>query len=146
MLVEVEVGPFERHRRPTAQARRTEHREEVGFILTRDGEQVFSRSFGASPLSDRSSMNRKRSRSVIESSERLPISTRITASSSPTTSGCPIPKARFFRGGSGGLSHLLGALHLTPLDRRMDRLCKGKRLVHYAGYMDDSVFLARTHW
>ncbi len=32
---------------------------------------------------------------------------------------------------SGGLSPLLGALYLTPLDRRMDRLCKGKRLVHY---------------
>ena len=41
---------------------------------------------------------------------------------------------------SGGLSPLLGALYLTPLDRRMDRLCKGKRLVHYVRYMDDIVF------
>ncbi len=43
---------------------------------------------------------------------------------------------------SGGLSPLLGALYLTPLDRRMDRLCKGKRLVHYVRYMDDIVLLA----
>lgn len=35
---------------------------------------------------------------------------------------------------SGGLSPLLGALYLTP-HRRMDRLCKGKRLVHYVRYM-----------
>jgi len=47
---------------------------------------------------------------------------------------------------SGGLSPLLGALYLTPLDRRMDRLCKGKRLVHYVRYMDDIVLLARTRW
>ena len=31
---------------------------------------------------------------------------------------------------SGGLSPLLGALYLTPLDRRMETLCKRKRLVH----------------
>jgi RNA-directed DNA polymerase len=47
---------------------------------------------------------------------------------------------------SGGLSPLLGALYLTPLDRRMDRLCKGKRLVAYVRYMDDMVLLARTRW
>jgi len=47
---------------------------------------------------------------------------------------------------SGGLSPLLGALYLTPLDRRMDRLCKGKRLVHYVRYVDDIVLLARTRW
>jgi RNA-directed DNA polymerase len=47
---------------------------------------------------------------------------------------------------SGGLSPLLGALYLTPLDRRMERLCKGKRLVHYVRYMDDIVLLARTRW
>ena len=47
---------------------------------------------------------------------------------------------------SGGFSPLLGALYLTPLDRRMDRLCKGKRLVHYVRYMDDVVLLARTRW
>ena len=47
---------------------------------------------------------------------------------------------------SGGLSPLLGALYLTLLDRRMDRLCKGKRLVHYVRYMDDIVLLARTRW
>jgi RNA-directed DNA polymerase len=47
---------------------------------------------------------------------------------------------------SGGLSPLLGALYLTPLDRRMDRLSKGKRLVHYVRYMDDIVLLARTRW
>ena len=45
---------------------------------------------------------------------------------------------------SGGLSPLLGALYLTPLDRRMDRLCKGKCLVHYVRYMDDIVLLALT--
>jgi RNA-directed DNA polymerase len=28
----------------------------------------------------------------------------------------------------------------------MDRLCKGKRLVHYVHYMDDIVLLARTRW
>ena len=28
----------------------------------------------------------------------------------------------------------------------MDRLCKGKRLVHYVSYMDDIVFLVRTRW
>jgi len=42
---------------------------------------------------------------------------------------------------SGGLLPLLGALHLTPLDRRMDRLCKGKLLVRY---MDDILLLALT--
>jgi len=47
---------------------------------------------------------------------------------------------------SGGLSPLLGALYLTPRDRRMDRLCKGKRLVRYVRYMDDIVLLARTRW
>ncbi len=47
---------------------------------------------------------------------------------------------------SGGLSPLLGALYLTPLDRRMDRLCKGKRLVHYVHYMDDIVMLPRPRW
>jgi hypothetical protein len=47
---------------------------------------------------------------------------------------------------SGGLSPLLGALYLTPLDRRMDRLCKRKKLVHYVRYMDDIVLLARTRW
>ena len=47
---------------------------------------------------------------------------------------------------SGGLSPLLGALYLTPLDRRMDRLCKGKHLVHYVRYMDDIVLLAGTRW
>ena len=47
---------------------------------------------------------------------------------------------------SGGLSPLLGALYLTPLDRRMDRLCKGKRLVHYVRYMDAIVLWARTRW
>ncbi|MDB4431059.1 hypothetical protein N9137_01560 [Pseudomonadales bacterium] len=41
---------------------------------------------------------------------------------------------------------LLGALYLTPLDRRMDRLCKRKKLVHYVRYMDDIVLLARTRW
>jgi hypothetical protein len=34
-------------------------------------------------------------------------------------------------------------LYLIPLDRRMDRLCKGNRLVHY---VDDIVLLARTRW
>ncbi len=47
---------------------------------------------------------------------------------------------------SGGPSPLLGALYRTPLDRRMDRLCKGKRLVQYVRYMDDMVLLARTRW
>ena len=47
---------------------------------------------------------------------------------------------------SGGLSPLLGALYLTPLDRRMETLCKRKRLVHYVRYMDDLVLLARTRW
>ena len=47
---------------------------------------------------------------------------------------------------SGGLSPLLGALYLTPLDRRMDRLCRRKKLVHYVRYMDDIVLLARTRW
>ena len=47
---------------------------------------------------------------------------------------------------SGGLSPLLGALYLTPLDRRMDRLCKRKGLVGYVRYMDDIVLLARTRW
>ena len=47
---------------------------------------------------------------------------------------------------SGRLSPLLGALYLTPLDRRVDRLCNGKRLVHYVRYMDDIVLLARTRW
>jgi hypothetical protein len=47
---------------------------------------------------------------------------------------------------SGGLSPLLGALYLTPLDRRMDRLFKRKKLVHYVRYMDDIVLLARTRW
>jgi RNA-directed DNA polymerase len=28
----------------------------------------------------------------------------------------------------------------------VDRLCKGKRLVHYVRYMDDIVLLARTRW
>ena len=37
---------------------------------------------------------------------------------------------------SGGLSPLLGALYLASLDRRMDRLCKGKQLVHYVRYFD----------
>ena len=46
----------------------------------------------------------------------------------------------------GGLSPLLGALYLTPLDRRMETLCKRKRLVHYVRYMDDIVLLARTRW
>ena len=32
---------------------------------------------------------------------------------------------------SGGLSPLLGALYLASLDRRMDRLCRRKQLVHY---------------
>ena len=45
---------------------------------------------------------------------------------------------------SGGLSPVLGAPYLTPRDRRMDRLCKGKRLVHYVRYMDDIELLART--
>ncbi len=47
---------------------------------------------------------------------------------------------------SGGLSPLLGALYLTPLDRLMDRLCRRKQLVHYIRYMDDIVLLARTRW
>ena len=47
---------------------------------------------------------------------------------------------------SGGLSPLLGALYLTPLDRRMDRLCQRKGLVTYVRYMDDIVLLARTRW
>ena len=47
---------------------------------------------------------------------------------------------------NGGLSPLLGALYLTPLDRRMDRLCRRKKLVHYVRYMDDIVLLARTRW
>jgi RNA-directed DNA polymerase len=47
---------------------------------------------------------------------------------------------------SGGLSPLLGALYLTPLDRRMDRLCKRKKLVHYVRYMDDILVLAPTRW
>ena len=47
---------------------------------------------------------------------------------------------------SGGLSPLLGALYLASLDRRMDRLCKRKKLVHYVRYMDDIVLLARTRW
>jgi RNA-directed DNA polymerase len=42
----------------------------------------------------------------------------------------------------GGLSPLLGALYLPPLDRRMDRLCKGKPLVQYVRYMDEIVLLA----
>ena len=46
----------------------------------------------------------------------------------------------------GGLSPLLGALYLTPLDRRMETLCKRKQLVHYVRYMDDIVLLARTRW
>jgi hypothetical protein len=47
---------------------------------------------------------------------------------------------------SGGLSPLLGALYLSSLDRRMDRLCQGNRLVHYVRYMDDIVLLASTRW
>ena len=47
---------------------------------------------------------------------------------------------------SGGLSPLLGALYLVSLDRRMDRLCRRKQLVHYVRYMDDIVLLARTRW
>ena len=47
---------------------------------------------------------------------------------------------------SGGLSPLLGALYLASLDRRMDRLCRRKKLVHYVRYMDDIVLLARTRW
>ena len=47
---------------------------------------------------------------------------------------------------SGGLSPLLGALYLASLDRRMDRLCRRKQLVHYVRYMDDIVLLARTRW
>ena len=47
---------------------------------------------------------------------------------------------------SGGLPPLLGALYLTPLDRRMDQLCKRKKLVQYVRYMDDIVLLARTRW
>ncbi|MEZ7979800.1 MAG: RNA-directed DNA polymerase [Myxococcota bacterium] len=47
---------------------------------------------------------------------------------------------------SGGLSPLLGALYLTPLDRRIDRLCKRKGLVGYVRYMDDIVLLARIRW
>jgi hypothetical protein len=33
---------------------------------------------------------------------------------------------------------------LPIVDRRMDRLCKRKRLVHYVRYMDDIVLLARA--
>ncbi len=47
---------------------------------------------------------------------------------------------------SGGLSPLLGALYLTPLDRRMEALSKAKRLVLYVRYMGDIVLLARTRW
>jgi len=47
---------------------------------------------------------------------------------------------------SGGLSPLLGALYLASLDRRMARLCQGKRLVRYVRYMDDIVLLANTRW
>ena len=47
---------------------------------------------------------------------------------------------------SGGLSPLLGALYLTPLDRRMEALSKAKRLVLYVRYMDDIVLLAQTRW
>ncbi|MBB85430.1 MAG: hypothetical protein CL931_16600 [Deltaproteobacteria bacterium] len=47
---------------------------------------------------------------------------------------------------SGGLSPLLGALYLASLDRRMDRLCRRKLLVHYVRYTDDLVLLARTRW
>ena len=47
---------------------------------------------------------------------------------------------------SGGLSPLLGALYLTPLDRRMEAASQRKRLVLYVRYMDDIVLLARTRW
>ena len=47
---------------------------------------------------------------------------------------------------SGGLSPLLGALYLTPLDRRMDQLRQRGALVAYVRYMDDIVLLARTRW
>jgi len=60
-----------------------------------------------------------------------------------------LPDTRFTGRGmvaSGGLSPLLGALYLTPLDRRMDRLCQRKGLVAYVRYMDDIVLLARTRW
>ena len=55
---------------------------------------------------------------------------------------------QWFRPGCINFEHwrLLGALYLTPLDRRMETLCKRKQLVHYVRYMDDIVLLARTRW
>ena len=40
----------------------------------------------------------------------------------------------------------MGALYLTPLDRRVDQLRKRGALVAYVRYMDDIVLLARSRW
>jgi hypothetical protein len=45
----------------------------------------------------------------------------------------------------GGLSPLLGALYLLPLDDAMDRLT-AKTGLYYVRYMDDMLILAKTRW
>lgn len=46
----------------------------------------------------------------------------------------------------GCISPLLGALYLSELDHRMNKLIRNKRIIAYIRYMDDFIILCKQRW